>query len=102
MRRLAIGVATAATAILAGCTPTPTPSQPSVISPAPSSTGLATTTSTTSPASAEHGSLAQCLHQHGVPDSAGAAVLGPPAGVDPGVWDQARKACSTLEPGPAG
>jgi hypothetical protein len=97
MRSTAFGVATAATAILAGCAPAPTPSQPTVISPAPSTTGLATT----SVAPGEHGSLAQCLHQHGVPDSAGPAVLGPPAGVDPGVWDQARKACSPLEPGPA-
>jgi len=101
MRRLAFGVAAAATAVLAGCTPTPTPSQPTVISPAPSTTSLATTTSTASPAPSEHGSLAQCLHQHGVPDSAGTAVLGPPTGVDPGVWDQAKKACSQLEPGPA-
>ena len=103
MRALFLGVATAATAILAGCTPTPTPSQPTVISPAPGTTGLATTTpsSTATPMPSEHGSLAQCLHQHGVPDSAGPAVLGPPAGVDPGVWDQARKACMPLEPGPA-
>jgi hypothetical protein len=101
MRSMAIGVATAAAAILAGCAPTPDPSQPTVISPAPGTTGLATTSSTASPAPAEHGSLAQCLHQHGVPDSAGPAVLGPPAGVDPGVWDQARKACTSLEPGPA-
>jgi hypothetical protein len=101
MRSIAFGVATAATAILAGCAPAPTPSQPTVISPAPSTTGLATTSATTSVAPGEHGSLAQCLHQHGVPDSAGPAVLGPPAGVDPGVWDQARKACSPLEPGPA-
>ncbi|SBS72290.1 conserved exported hypothetical protein [uncultured Mycobacterium sp.] len=97
MRSMAFGVATAATAILAGCAPAPTPSQPTVISPAPSTTGLATTSATPG----AHGSLAQCLHQHGVPDSAGPAVLGPPAGVDPGVWDQARKACSPLEPGPA-
>ena len=104
MRSRAFGVAMAATAILAGCAPAPTPSQPTVISPAPSTTGLATTSAVapTSVAPAEHGSLAQCLHQHGVPDSAGAGVLGPPADVDPGVWDQAKKACSQLEPGPAG
>jgi hypothetical protein len=99
MRRIAFGVAAAATALLAGCTPTPNPSQPTVISPAPSTTSE--TSSTTSVSPSEHGSLAQCLHEHGVPDSAGPAVLGPPAGVDPGVWDQARKACSPLEPGPA-
>jgi len=104
MRRLATGVATAATAVLAGCTPAPSPSQPTVISPAPGTTGLATTSPSFAPPSvspSEHGSLAQCLREHGVPDSAGPAVLGPPTGVDPGVWDQARKACSPLEPGPA-
>ncbi|BBY57818.1 hypothetical protein [Mycolicibacterium sarraceniae] len=103
MRRLAFGVATATTAILAACAPAPTPSQPTVISPAPSTTGgtPTTTSATTSVNPGEHGSLGQCLHEHGVPDSAGPAVLGPPAGVDPGVWDQARKACSPLEPGPA-
>jgi hypothetical protein len=101
MRRRLLGVAAAATALLSACTPTPNPSQPTVISPAPSTTALATTTSAAGPAPAEHGSLAQCLHEHGIPDSAGAAVLGPPAGVDPGLWDQARKACSPLEPGPA-
>jgi hypothetical protein len=103
MRSLSFGVAAAATAILAGCAPAPTPSQPTVISPAPSTTNAtpSTTSATTSVSPGEHGSLAQCLHQHGVPDSAGPAVLGPPAGVDPGVWDQARKACSPLEPGPA-
>ena len=100
MRSPIFGVAAAATAILTGCAPAPSPSQPTVISPAPS-TASAVPSATPSPAPAEHGSLAQCLHQHGVPDSAGSAVLGPPAGVDPGVWDQARKACSPLEPGPA-
>lgn len=99
MGRRLIGVAAAAAAMLAGCAPTPTPSQPTAISPAPSTTGVAPGTNTVAPA--EHGSLAHCLHEHGVPDSAGTAVLGPPSGVDPGVWDQAMKACSPLEPGPA-
>ena len=50
-----------------------------------------------------HGTLADCLHAHGVPESAGpAAVLGPPAGVDQAAWDQAMSACSQLAPGPAG
>ncbi|MEZ0356901.1 hypothetical protein CRM90_17500 [Mycobacterium sp. ENV421] len=105
MRGVALVVATAATALLAGCVPAPSPSQPTAISPAPSTTSpLPGTTppSSTTPAPAEHGSLARCLHEHGVPDSAGTAVLGPPSGVDPGVWDQAMKACSPLEPGPAG
>jgi hypothetical protein len=96
MRSPALGVAAAAAAMLVGCTPTPAPSQPTVISPARS-----TTSATTSVIPSDHGSLAHCLHEHGVPDSAGSAVLGPPADVDPGVWDQARKACSPLEPGPA-
>jgi hypothetical protein len=81
-----------ATTLLAGCASSPTPSQPSAISPAPTSA---------SPAPAEHGSLASCLHSHGVPDSAGSAVLGPPPGVDQATWDQAMKDCSTLAPGPA-
>ncbi|WP_445168521.1 hypothetical protein ACTXG7_03790 [Mycolicibacterium sp. Dal123E01] len=101
MRSLTFGAAAAATAVLAGCTPTPTPSQPTVISPAPSTTSQTSAPASSSVIPSEHGSLAQCLHQHGVPDSAGSAVLGPPTGVDPGVWDQAKKACSQLEPGPA-
>lgn len=61
----------------------------------------ATPQETTPPAT--HGSLAECLKDHGVPDSGGpAAVLGPPAGVDPGAWDAAMKACATFAPGPAG
>ncbi len=57
---------------------------------------------TTGPASA-HGSLAECLKAQGVPESSGAAaVLGPPSGVDPAVWDQAMKQCSDFAPGPAG
>jgi hypothetical protein len=97
MRGPVFAVAAAIAAMLAGCAPTPTPSQPTVISPAPNTPSVSITSSV---APAEHGSLAHCLREHGVPDSAG-AVLGPPAGVDPGVWDQARKACSSLEPGPA-
>jgi hypothetical protein len=56
-----------------------------------------------SPSPSSHGTLADCLHAHGVPESTGpAAVLGPPAGVDEAAWDQAMAACSTLAPGPAG
>ena len=56
-----------------------------------------------SPSPSSHGNLADCLHAHGVPESAGpAAVLGPPAGVDQAAWDQAMAACSQLAPGPAG
>ncbi|AQT81707.1 hypothetical protein B1R94_24335 [Mycolicibacterium litorale] len=95
MPRLPFAVAAATAAVVAGCAPSPAPSQPTVISPAPS-------TSTGGSATPEHGSLAHCLHEHGVPDSAGTAVLGPPPGVDPGTWDEAMQACSTLAPGPAG
>jgi hypothetical protein len=56
-----------------------------------------------SPSTSSHGTLADCLHAHGVPETAGpAAVLGPPAGVDQAVWDQAMTACSQMAPGPAG
>jgi hypothetical protein len=105
MRSFHLGVAAAATAILAGCAPAPSPSQPTAISTAPSTTsplpGITSVPSSSTPAPSEHGSLAHCLHEHGVPDSAGSGVLGPPQGVDPGVWDLAKKACSPLEPGPA-
>jgi hypothetical protein len=50
-----------------------------------------------------HGSLAECLRSQGVSEASGpAAVLGPPAGVDPAKWDAAMKACATFAPGPAG
>ena len=56
-----------------------------------------------SPSPSSHGTLADCLHAHGVPETAGpAAVLGPPAGVDQAVWDQAMTACAQMAPGPAG
>ena len=56
-----------------------------------------------SPSTSSHGTLADCLHAHGVPETAGpAAVLGPPAGVDQAVWDQAMTACAQMAPGPAG
>jgi hypothetical protein len=50
-----------------------------------------------------HGSLAECLKAQGIPETSGAAaVLGPPAGVDPAAWDAAMKQCSDFAPGPAG
>jgi hypothetical protein len=74
--------------VIAGCSSKP--AEPSTPESPPSS-----------PSS--HGTLADCLHAHGVPESAGpAAVLGPPAGVDQEAWDQAMTACSQLAPGPAG
>ncbi|MCW1959089.1 MAG: hypothetical protein KIH64_011210 [Mycobacterium sp.] len=73
--------------LLAACSGKQAPSQP-------------TTGSEPMPA---HGSLAECLRANGVPESSGpAAVLGPPAGVDPAKWDKAMKACGSLAPGPAG
>lgn len=78
----------AAALLLAACSGKQAPSQPSTTDGGPM------------PA---HGSLAECLKANGVPESSGpAAVLGPPAGVDPGKWDAAMKACATLAPGPAG
>ena len=91
MRALILGTAAAAV-LLAGCTSSPTPlGPPTTISPAP-------TAATVTPA--EHGSLATCLREHGVSETGGSVVLGPPAGVDPATWDKAMKACSTLAPGP--
>jgi hypothetical protein len=57
--------------------------------------------SSTSVAPTGHGTLAQCLSEHGVPMAPGPAV-GPPPGVDPATWQQAMQACSSLAPGPAG
>jgi hypothetical protein len=48
-----------------------------------------------------HGSLAQCLREHGVPAAPGPAA-GPPPGVDPATWDKAMQTCASLAPGPAG
>jgi hypothetical protein len=58
-------------------------------------------TTETSPVA--HGGLADCLRANGVDNSAaGAAVLGPPSGVDPQTWEQAMRSCSSLAPGPPG
>ena len=57
----------------------------------------------TTNAPSTHGSLAECLEAQGITESSGpAAVLGPPAGVDPAAWDKAMQACSEFAPGPAG
>ena len=79
---LAAGVVAAA--ILAGCSSSPPMQQ-----------------STTSVTPAGHGSLAQCLSEHGVLAAPGPAA-GPPPGVDPGTWNEAMQSCSSLAPGPAG
>ena len=86
MRAIRLAAAIAAAGLLAACS-TDTPacaSSPRLRSPP---TG--------------HGALAQCLSEHGVPSAPGPAV-GPPPGVDPGTWQQAMQACSSLAPGPAG
>jgi len=90
MRRMAAAAVLAAALCSAGCAGTPESKPPpeSGSAPPPAAPGA-------------HGGLAECLHANGVPDSTGpAAVLGPPADVDPGVWDRAMTACSTLAPGP--
>ena len=75
----------AAALLIAGCGSKSAPSQPESTAPA------------------AHGSLAECLHSHGVPASAGPAVtLGRPDGVDQATWDKAMQECSKLGPGPAG
>jgi hypothetical protein len=81
---LAVGIAVAG--ILAGCS---------------SSTPPAEQSTTTSVAPSGHGTLAQCLSEHGVPAAPGPA-LGPPPGVSEETWNQAMQACSSLAPGPAG
>ena len=81
------GAQSAAAGILAGCSSDP---------PAEQNT---TTESETAPTG--HGSLAQCLSEHGVPPAPGPAA-GPPPGVDPGTWQRAMQTCSSLAPGPAG
>jgi len=83
MTRRGILAAIAAALLIGGCSSKPAPSEPGVTGPPP----------------AMHGSLAECLHSHGI-DEPATAVLGPPTGVDQAVWDQAMKTCSTLAPGP--
>ena len=88
MTRRTTSAVIAATLLIAGCSPESAPSEPTG-SPAP--TG----------APAAHGSLAECLRDHGIDEPAN-AVMGPPAGVDQVTWDQAMKLCSPLGPGPGG
>ncbi len=89
MKRIPAAALIAGALVLASCARDAEPAEPAV----PSSP------SSSSPA---HGSLADCLQDHGVPAAAaGPAVLGPPAGVPQETWDEAMKACSRLAPGPA-
>ena len=93
MRRAAAAAVLAAALCSAGCAGTPESKPPPERAP--------DSGSAPAPAPRAHGGLAECLHANGVPDSTGpAAVLGPPADVDPGVWDRAMTECSTLAPGP--
>jgi hypothetical protein len=54
---------------------------------------------TVPPGPSGHGGFAKCLQDNGVPASK-VGPLGPPAGVDPDVWQKALEACSGLAPGP--
>ncbi len=88
MTRHTIVAVVAAGLLLAGCSSKPSAPGTPDSSPTPS-------------APAAHGGFADCLKNHGVTDAGGpAVVLGPPADVDPGTWDSAMQACSSLAPGP--
>jgi len=71
--------------LIVGCSPESAPPEPTGTTGAPTA----------------HGSLAECLRDHGIDEPAN-AVMGPPAGVDQVTWDQAMKLCSPLGPGPGG
>ena len=99
----------AATALLGACsstspapeTPRSSPGTTSTAAPSPAATTPVSTVPSSPAERTEHGGLSECLKDHGVTDSGGTAImLGPPAGVDPGAWDEAMKVCSGLAPGP--
>lgn len=102
MREIMVVAGLAAAAALAGCASEPPDEQQSTTSPASAQTTTsdAPASTTTSETPAGHGSLAQCLSDHGVPAAPGPA--GPPPGVDGEAWDEAMQACATFAPGPAG
>ena len=77
----------AAAGILAGCSSNPPAEQ--------------STTEKSEVAPTGHGSLAQCLSEHGVPAAPG-PIPGRRQGVDPDTWNEAMQTCSSLAPGPAG
>jgi len=87
MRLWWLAASVAAAGILTGCSS----NEPEEQSP--------TTESQVAPTG--HGTLAQCLRDHGVPAAPGPGA-GPPPGVDPGTWDKAMQSCASLAPGPAG
>ena len=85
MRLATVVTGLASMALLAACSSqAPTPESPA-----------------TSVSPSSHGALAECLKEQGVPAAPG-PVAGPPPGVDQDTWAKAMKACSPLEPGPAG
>lgn len=87
MRRLLTVAVSVPALFLAACSGTETPPQPNGHHQPPAGT---------------HGSLAECLQEHGLSESSGrATVLGPPADADPTAWHEAMRACAPLGPGPA-
>ena len=85
MTRRITSAVIAAMLLIAGCSPESAPPEPTGTTGAPTA----------------HGSLAECLRDHGIDEPVN-AVMGPPAGVDQVTWDQAMKLCSPLGPGPGG
>ncbi len=103
MRAILFAAGLVAAATLAGCAsepPADTPNTTSGTSAQTATSEAPAQSSTTSETQSGHGSLAQCLTEHGVPAAPGPA--GPPPGVDPGAWNEAMQACATYAPGPAG
>ena len=85
MTRRITSAVIAAMLLIVGCSPESAPPEPTGTTGAPTA----------------HGSLAECLRDHGIDEPVN-AVMGPPAGVDQVTWDQAMKLCSPLGPGPGG
>ncbi|MCB0949062.1 MAG: hypothetical protein KDB44_07240 [Mycobacterium sp.] len=109
MRRGLVVAVLVLAGVTAGCSP---PGERPSEATTSQTTTAATTTTTTSPSmtptttaaepgSTGHGSLANCLSEHGVPASPG-PTTGPPSGVDPATWEKAMAECSSLAPGPTG
>lgn len=95
MRRWAVLAVLAAPGGLVACSqPGERPSETSLPS-------VSVSVSTTVVPRVGHGSLAECLSEHGVPTAPG-PTANPPSGVDPATWEKAMAECSSLAPGPAG